>query len=417
MTTARLPAVGELLDLDIGQVAHGGHFVARHQGQVVFVRHTLPGERVRARVTESRRGYLRADAVEVLTGSPDRVATPCPYTGPGRCGGCDFQHVAPEAQRRLKAMVVREQLLRIGGLTAAELDGLPGGFTVESLPGGALGWRTRVRYAVSGDGRAGLRRHRSHEVLPVDRCLIAAPEIQAAPVTDNRWSGTSGVLAVRGAGGEVTVCRERSGGLTLVSGPAEVSEHAAGRDWWLRPDAFWQVHPAAADTFTRYVLELLEPQPGEHAWDLYAGAGLFAAALASRVGPGGRLVMVESDPGPDPGGNLVDLPQVRVVRGRVERVLARRSMRHADMVVLDPPRSGAGGQVVRRIAAAGPRAVAYVACDPAALARDVRTFRTLGWRLAWLRGFDAFPMTHHVECIALLVPPTVSGAEARNQRR
>jgi tRNA/tmRNA/rRNA uracil-C5-methylase (TrmA/RlmC/RlmD family) len=202
--------------------------------------------------------------------------------------------------------------------------------------------------------------------------------------------------------------------MAVVSGPGEVIEHAAGRDWRLRPDAFWQVHPAAADSFTGCVLEFLDPRPGEHAWDLYGGVGLFAAALAERVGPGGRVVTVESDPAPDPAGNLADLPQARVVRGRVEQVLARRSMRHADLVVLDPSRSGAGGEVVGRVAAAGPRAVAYVACDPAALARDVRTFRTLGWHLAGLRGFDAFPMTHHVECVALLLPASGQEGSAGN---
>ncbi len=393
--------VGDLLDLDIGPVAHGGHFVARHEGRVVFVRHTLPAERVRAEVTEVRKGYLRADAIEVLAASPDRVAAPCPYAGPGRCGGCDFQHVAPPAQRRLKEAVVREQLVRLGGLSDADL---PDGFAVEPLPGGALGWRTRVRYAVSDDGRAGLRQHRSNEVVPVERCLIAVPEIQAASITTCRWPAGCEVLAVRGVGGEVSVCRVDSGGARVVDGPGEVTEHAADRDWRLRPDVFWQVHPAAADAFTTCVLRLLEPRPGEHVWDLYGGTGLFAAALAERVGPAGRVVTVESAPAPDPARNLADLPQVRVVRGRVERVLARRSMRSVDLVVLDPPRSGAGGEVVKRITAASPRAVAYVACDPAALARDVGTFRDLGWRLAVLRGFDAFPMTHHVECVALLLP-------------
>ncbi|HEX2416702.1 MAG TPA: TRAM domain-containing protein [Micromonosporaceae bacterium] len=396
-----MTATGDLFDVHVGPVAHGGHFVARHQGQVVFVRHALPGERVRVRVTEVRRGYLRADVVDVLAGSTDRVVPPCPYAGPGRCGGCDFQHVAPEAQRRLKADVVKEQLLRLGGLTAADL---PGGFTVEALPGGPLGWRTRMRYAVSGEGRVGLRRHRSHGVVPVDRCQLAVPEIQTPPPVGDRWHGTSGVLVVRGVDGRVTVCRERSQGLTRVTGPAEVTEHAVGRDWRLRPDAFWQVHPAAVDTLVNCVLDLLRPVPDEHAWDLYGGAGLFAVALATRVGPGGRVITVESDPTSDPRGKLDDLPQIRAVRGRVEQILARRAMRHADLVVLDPPRSGAGADVVRRIVAAGPRAVAYVACDPAALARDVAAFRGLGWRLAELRGFDMFPMTHHVECVGLLLP-------------
>ncbi|MGH3728038.1 MAG: class I SAM-dependent RNA methyltransferase, partial [Micromonosporaceae bacterium] len=318
--------VGQLLELTVGAVAHGGHCVARHAGRVVFVRHALPGERVVATVTEVRRSYLRADAVEVLDASPDRVVAPCPYAGPGRCGGCDFQHVAPAAQRRLKADVVREQLVRLGGLDPADVAG----FTVAELPGGSLGWRTRVRYATDPDGRAGLRRHRSHDVLPVDRCLIAAPGIQAAMVpgpdgaesvrvVDRLWPGVSAVEVVRGASGTTVVTHGR-GGVTVVDGPERVTERAAGRRWELAPEAFWQVHRGAADTFVECVLQILRPGAGERAWDLYGGAGLFAAALAERVGPGGRVVLVESDPAPDPRGNLADLPQVHVARGRVEQV-------------------------------------------------------------------------------------------------
>ncbi len=408
-----------VLELTVGPVAHGGHCVARHEGQVVFVRHALPGERVRATVTEVHKGYLRADAVEVLDASPDRVEAPCPYAGPGRCGGCDFQHASLPAQRRLKADVVREQLVRLGGLDPGEVAGIE----VLPLPGDGLGWRTRVQYAVDDSGRVGLRRHRSHDVLPIERCLIATPEIQAAPVTRQQWPGQRGVEVVSGGegvsdgegvgGGGVTVfTRRRRGsgeGIRVVSGPATVTEHAVGRRWRLRPDAFWQVHPAAADTFAAAVLELLDPRPGEWAWDLYGGAGLFAAALVTRLGPTGRVTLVDTDPGD----HLADLSQVKVVRGRVEETLGRRGLRNTNLVVLDPPRSGAGARVVEGIAAATPRAVAYVACDPAALARDVRTFRELGWRLAHLRAYDAFPMTHHVECVALLTPASGSGSTAR----
>lgn len=394
--------MSDLLELRIGPVAHGGHCVARYDNRVVFVRHALPGELVRARITEERRSYLRADAVEVLEPSPDRVEPPCPYAGPGRCGGCDFQHVTAAAQLRLKTDVVREQLVRLGGLAESDVAGVE----VEPLPGGPLGWRTRVQYAVDASGRVGLRRYRSHDVLPVDRCLIAAPQIQAAPVTGELWPGRRSVEVVAGA--EVTVFTERrrggGEGIRVVAGPTKVTEHAVGRGWRIRPEAFWQVHPLAADTFAATVLDLLEPKPGEWAWDLYGGAGLFTAAVADRVGPRGRVTLVESDPRPDPAGNLADLPQVKVVRGRVEEVLGRRGLRNTNLVVLDPPRAGAGATVVAGIAAATPRAVAYVACDPAALARDVKTFRGLGWRLARVRAFDAFPMTHHVETIALLTP-------------
>ncbi|MDG4759362.1 TRAM domain-containing protein [Micromonospora sp. WMMD710] len=400
-------AEAERVELTVDAVAPGGHCVARVDGQVVFVRHALPGERVLVEVTEVHRGFVRADAVIVLDASPDRVEPPCPYAKPGACGGCDLQHVAPDAQLAWKAAVVREQLVRLGGLTDADLDRL--GVRVEALPGGLLGWRSRVRYAVDAADRAGLLKHRSHEVVPIDRCRIAHPAIQQLPVltpTGALWPAAEAVETVASSGGDVTVAQVRDGVSTPVSGPSEVREVAAGRDWTLPASAFWQVHPAAADTLTTAVLELLDPRPGEVAWDLYGGAGLFAAALAGRVGDA-RVTLVESSrDGVDAArANLADLPHVEVVAARVETALARRRITGpVDVVVLDPPRSGAGAPVVRDIVAAGPRAVAYVACDPAAFARDVRTFADLGWRLAALRGFDLFPMTQHVELVGLLVP-------------
>ncbi|XTZ19120.1 class I SAM-dependent RNA methyltransferase [Micromonospora echinospora] len=404
------PEEAERIELTVGAVAPGGHCVARLDGQVVFVRHALPGERVVAEVTEVHKGFLRADAVTVLQAAPQRVEPPCPYAGPGRCGGCDLQHVAPEAQREWKVAVVREQLSRLGGLTDAELDALDP--QVAALPGGPLGWRSRVRYAVDAAGRAGLLKHRSHEVVPIDRCLIAHPAVQELPVLATGWPEAEAVETVASTGGDVTVTALAEGVATPVRGPGTVHEVAAGRDWTIPASAFWQVHPAAADTLVTAVLELLAPRPGETAWDLYGGAGLFAAALADRVGPTGRVRLVEAaaDGIRAARENLADLDRVEVVPARVETALARRRITGpVDVVVLDPPRSGAGARVVRDLVAAGPRAVAYVACDPAAFARDVRTFATAGWRLAALRGFDLFPMTQHVELVGLLLPPAGEG--------
>ncbi|WP_262284499.1 class I SAM-dependent RNA methyltransferase [Micromonospora sp. MA102] len=401
------------VELTVDAVAPGGHCVARVDGQVVFVRHALPGERVVAEVTELHRGFARADAVEILTPSPDRVEQPCPYAKPGRCGGCDLQHVTPAAQLDWKLAVVREQLTRLGGLTDDQVDAL--GVRVEALPGGPLGWRSRVRYAVDAAGRAGLLKHRSHEVVPIDRCLIAHPALQELPVLASsgaRWPDADAVETVASTGGDVSVVAYAEGVPTPVSGPAEVREVAAGRDWTLPASGFWQVHPAAADALVGAVLDLLDPRPGETAWDLYGGAGLFAAALAGRVGDA-RVTLVESSQsGVDAArANLADLPRVEVVAARVETALARRRVTGpVDLVVLDPPRSGAGAPVVRDIVAARPRAVAYVACDPAAFARDVRTFTGAGWRLAALRGFDLFPMTQHVELVGLFLPPSTTPA-------
>ena len=397
---------GRRFTVETGNVGHGGFVVARHEGVVVFVRHALPGERVVAEVTEGREGdrFLRADAVQVLEASPDRVTPPCPFAGPGRCGGCDFQHATLPAQRRLKAAVVAEQLRRLAGLDVEVL--------VEPVPGDqdGLGWRTRVQWAVARDGTVGLRRHRSHDVVPVDRCRIAHPAIADAPPAPAEVEGATGVETLVSSTGETLALVTTRDDRTFADGPTVLHEQAAGRTFEVTGSGFWQVHPAAADTLVAAVLEGLDPQPGERAADLYSGVGLFSAALAERVGPAGHVVAVESDEGAvdDAQQNLADLHQVALLADRVDKALAADLVGPRDLVVLDPPRTGARRDVVEGIAALGPREVAYVACDPAALARDVATFGEQGYALTSLRAFDLFPMTHHVECVAILSRRRVS---------
>jgi tRNA/tmRNA/rRNA uracil-C5-methylase (TrmA/RlmC/RlmD family) len=389
--------VGTSLTVEVGPVAHGGHCVARHEGRVVFVRHTLPGETVRAVVTDGAEGssFWRADAVEVLTPAAERVPPPCPWSGPGRCGGCDWQHVSVPAQRALKAEVVREQLAHLAHLDVA--------VDVEPVPGdvNGLGWRTRVTWAVGEDGSAGLRRHRSHEVVPVDSCRIAHPLVDGAGTTRTTWPGCGSV--------EVSASVATGERLVLPDGRGDgaLTEVVGDRGFRVTGGGFWQVHPGAAATLLAAVMDGLQPQPGDTALDLYGGVGLFTARLAEVVGPTGRVTLVESDrvAVADARHNLAELPAVRVERGRVDHVLRRLRTGRADLVVLDPPRSGAGRAVVDLVARqVRPRRVAYVACDPAALARDLTWFAERGYRLTGLRAFDIFPMTHHVECVALLEP-------------
>ncbi|MEU0552693.1 TRAM domain-containing protein [Dactylosporangium sp. NPDC006015] len=381
-----------LLELEVGSVAHGGHCVARHDGRVIFVRHALPGERVLARITDERKGFLRADAVEILLPSPDRVIPPCPFSGPGACGGCDWQHADPAAQRRLKSQVLGEQLARLAGVSAS--------VPVEALPGGALGWRTRVQYAVDDEGRAGFHRHRSSEVIPVDRCRIAHPAIQALPVTTRRWPPGSTVEAVAASGGETAVLTRAGRSGALTGPPVRVREVAAGHDWSVDAGGFWQVHPHAVAAFTGAVLEMLRPAEGERVWDLYGGVGLFAATLAPHCGP---VTVVEGDRRAVAAGRkaLRSVANVRFVNDDVAAAIGNPRWRSVDLVVLDPPRAGAGREVVTAVAARSPRAIAYVACDPAAFARDAGLLLGLGYQLPEIRAFDSFPMTQHFETIGL----------------
>jgi tRNA/tmRNA/rRNA uracil-C5-methylase (TrmA/RlmC/RlmD family) len=409
------PAPPEVLELEVGAVAAGGSCVAHApDGRVVFVRHTLPGERVRAVVTASTRSYLRADAVEVLDASPERVERPCVYAGPGRCGGCDWQHVALPEQRRLKAALVEEQLRRLAGVERA--------VRVDEVPGAedGLGWRTRVQFAVAPSGRAGLRKHRSHDLEPVESCLIASPDVEAVGAEALRWPGASGVeVAAAGAQRVVSVTSSRRGHVRLpevdagvvvdgrpVRGPHGVRHEVLGRRFEVAAGGFWQVHPGAATALATAVLTTLQPQPGERALDLYAGVGLFAALLGERVGPTGAVTAVEADARAcaDAARNTGDLPHVRIRTAPVSVELLRRAG-SPDLVVLDPPRAGAGIEVTRALAALRPRRLAYVACDPASFARDLRVLLDAGWTLVTLHGFDLFPMTEHVELVAVLEPP------------
>jgi tRNA/tmRNA/rRNA uracil-C5-methylase (TrmA/RlmC/RlmD family) len=450
------PLPDDVLELTVGEAVHGGWCVARpddRAGPVVFVRHALPGERVRAVVTQATAKLARADAVEILVPSADRVPPPCPHAHPGGCGGCDWQHASLPAQRRLKAAVIRQQLARIAGLDLEVvveplgLDGTAG----SSASTAGLGWRTRVTFAVDDSGLAGLRKHRSHEVVDVGTCPIAHPEVNAAGVTAARWPGARSVqVAVAPATGgrgivvhgsprtRIPVAAEsvrlvgRTGTRTSVAGSGYLTQRAAGRDWRVDLAGFWQVHPAAADALTDAVLAALAPQPGEVALDLYCGAGLFAGALARVVGPHGRVIGVEGDAAAvrDARHNLREWPWARVHRGDAGEVLSRIGLQDASLVVLDPPRTGAQRPVINALigrvgqgaastgsastgsastgsastgsAANTLRRIAYVSCDPATLARDLALLIAGGWRLDGIRGFDAFPMTHHVECLATL---------------
>jgi tRNA/tmRNA/rRNA uracil-C5-methylase (TrmA/RlmC/RlmD family) len=427
--------VGVEYEVEVGPVAHGGHCIARTgEGRVLFVRHALPGEKVVVRVTEGNEDsrFLRADAVRVLEASKDRVEAPCPYAGPGKCGGCDWQHAKPGAQRRLKGEVVAEQLQRLAGLTPEEAgwDGTVMPAEGDKVPAGEVpAWRTRVQYAVDADGHAGLRKHRSHDVQPIDRCLIAAPGVSELGIEQRDWSGMESVDAIAASGSQdrqvvltprpgarlplvdlnrpVSVLRvAEDGGVHRVHGRPFVRERADDRTYRVGNGGFWQVHPQAADTLVRAVMQGLLPRKGDTALDLYCGAGLFAGALADRVGDKGAVLGIESGKRAveDARHNLEHFDRVRIEQGKVEQALPRTGITEVDLIVLDPPRAGAGKQTVKHLAGLAARRIAYVACDPAALARDIAYFAEAGYRVRTLRAFDLFPMTHHVECVAILEP-------------
>ncbi|MGW3548895.1 class I SAM-dependent RNA methyltransferase [Janibacter hoylei] len=414
---------GDEVEVEVGAIAHGGHCVARYDGRVLFVRHGLPGERVRARITEGGPGdrFLRADAVSVLEASPHRIAPRCAAAGPGGCGGCDFQHVATAHQRELKAAVVAEQLQRLAGIEREVV--------VEPLDDAdGLRYRTRVEFAVA-EGRIGLRRHRSHDVVEVDGCPIAVPDVDEA-LRETRAESVDELEGIRAI--DVVVPSGESDTVVVEvpqdapTPPIEVTEivrtPAGERSMTVDARGFWQVHRDAPHAFVAAMLEAADVRPGERVLDLYSGVGLLSVPLAEAVGATGQLIAVESDRRATEHlrDNLAAHPWALVVPGRVDDLLGvprqgrRRGPRRparsdllppsAHVVVLDPPRTGAGRGVVAALTSLRPRRLVYVACDPAALARDTAYLAELGYELTALRAFDAFPMTHHVECVATFEP-------------
>ncbi|WP_328902810.1 class I SAM-dependent RNA methyltransferase [Streptomyces sp. NBC_00441] len=430
--------VGREYEVEVGPVAHGGHCIARtDEGRVLFVRHTLPGEKIVARITDGAEDsrFLRADAVEIIEASKDRVPAPCPFAGPGKCGGCDWQHAKPGAQRRLKGEVIAEQLQRLAGLTPEEAgwDGTVMPAEGDKLPAGEVpAWRTRVQYAIDEDGRVGLRKHRSHDIEIIDHCMIAAPGVSELGVEQQDWPQMATVEAIAATGSHdrqviltprpggrlplveldkpVSVLRvdERDGGVHRVHGRGFVRERADDRTYRVGSGGFWQVHPQAANTLVRAVMQGLLPRKNDTALDLYCGVGLFAGAIGQRIGEKGAVLGIESGKRAveDARHNLADLDRVRIEHGKVDQVLPRTGITECDLIVLDPPRAGAGRATVKQLVALGARRIAYVACDPAALARDISYFADGGYRVRTLRAFDLFPMTSHVECVAILEPVT-----------
>jgi tRNA/tmRNA/rRNA uracil-C5-methylase (TrmA/RlmC/RlmD family) len=415
-----------VMSLEAGPIAAGGGCVARaDDGRVVFVRHCLPGEYVLAVITEETKSYLRADAVEIVEASPYRVDPPCPYAGPGLCGGCDWQHVQLAAQRGLKADLVAQQLRRLAGVELV--------VEVEEVEGAqdGLGWRTRVGFAVDDAGHVGLHKHRSHELQQVDRCLIASEAVEAVGVELLSWPGVQDLEVLASPSNEcvvslstrrkqLPVLPDVAAGLVLngrvLREPECVAFEVLGRRYEVSAGVFWQVHPGAAQTLARAVIKGLGARPGDRVADLYAGAGLFAGLLGGIVGPRGSVLAVERDRWAcaDAARNTTDLPQVKIRKAAVTPGLVAETLGEVNLVVLDPSREGAGRAVMAALADLdpGPRRIAYVACDPASFARDLRVLLDAGWVLDSLRGYDMFPMTEHVELVAVIESPQVSATKS-----
>jgi tRNA/tmRNA/rRNA uracil-C5-methylase (TrmA/RlmC/RlmD family) len=394
---------GREVELDVTNIAHGGIAVARLDGRVVFVSDAIPGERVRARITEdSKKSFWRADAVAVLEASPHRQEhvwheAALDRDPNDRAGGAEFGHIALAHQRELKRQVLTDALSRMAGIESS--------VTVEAVAGDdetlGTGWRTRVRLHVDEAGVPGPFAARSHRVVPVASLPLASAAVNAAaPLTDHFAAGTTiDVLEPSaGSGARLVIGAQRQ---------ATIVEIVGDREFRLLESGFWQVHRSAPAVLSEAVSTAISRghfDPRADNLDLYGGVGLLAAAVADTFGPTTRITSVESDEAATEfaGHNLAEWTGARAVTGRVEHWLREQSASPrttAATVVLDPPRSGAGAAVIEHLERLSPAQIIYVACDPVAFARDAKILTDSGYSLASLRAFDLFPNTHHLEAV------------------
>ena len=389
------PAVGDVVDLEVGAIVHGGHCIAHSHGATFFVRGALPGERVKALIRQRRKSIYFADSIEVLLPSEYRVTPPC--VSSLECGGCDFQHVDVAYQRSLKTKVLIESLERFSGLLPAEVNELVGKGVRELMTDNRTGlnWRTRARFVWS-DGW-NMHGHRSDAVIPTPSCRIITEDMREA-LTD---------ATVRVAG-EYHVAQGTSmvsivGPDGAIHGGDRVAHEAFGSEWRIPTGSFWQAHAGLIPAIGDYLDSFVDITRGETWWDLFGGSGVFSAYLWQRLGGSGRIYCVEGCRDAVQAGKraLHDKSDIYFINSDVSSFVAKSQDSHPDGVLLDPPRSGAGIELCRQINHIKPHTVIYIACDPVALARDINVLSEV-YRVTNLASWDAFPMSHHFETVAVL---------------
>jgi len=386
---------GDILTLNIEKVAHGGLCVARHDGVVIFVRHALPDEIVEAKLISlapGKRSWF-AQTISVKKASEKRITPKCEFFKADGCGGCDWQHADSQYQRELKLEVLVEQLERFGQVANARQIS-----SINAVEPSQSNWRTRIRVVANDEGKWGFRKTRSHEVQVVDKCLIADNSINDVLKTLPAGNPDDEILIVKSKEETIVYPVEKR----APSAPNSTQE-VDGHDFAVAGDGFWQVHPGAASVLSRQIKESVKGLKVESFADLYAGVGVLAHSLLQEF-PVANAIVVEADRSAAQNAkeNLKSFKNVQVSSERVDKWV-RGVKNKFDVVILDPPRSGAGQTVMQQICRQTLQKIIYIACDPAALARDVLIAKKNGWKLETVVAFDLFPQTHHIESVAVLV--------------
>ncbi len=390
--------MADTFELDLTGMAYGGSAVGRHNDRAIFVPYTLPGERIRARLTLDKKRFAQAEMVEVLAASPDRTEPRCPHFGPGLCGGCHWQHIRYEAQLAFKQHIVADQLRRIGGL--------PEAVVLPAIPSpDPWYYRSHVTFQTSPTGRLGYISTDDRSVLPITECHIIRPEL-LEDFRQRNGRAPKGAARLRvqvGSAGDrlaaMTAPDERT--FQPVTTTTTVRYMVKGRSFQVTAGSFFQVNLPQAETLVNLMLDRLALTSAERVFDLYSGVGLFSAFLAERAA---HVTAVESFPlaVQDALDNLADLSNVEIIEGAVETVLSQLPGVY-DAAVLDPPRAGVDARALAALISQAPRQIVYVSCDPSTLARDARTLTQNGYRLLNAQPVDMFPQTYHIETVAAFV--------------
>ena len=382
--------IGEILTLDIGNIANGGHFVARHDNQIIFVRHAISGETAKVKVTAINSRFAFGDAVEILKPSKDRISPPCKYSHPEGCGGCDFQHINYNVQSDLKKEVLKDQFKRI-----TKIDILPEIITAN--PSNGLHWRSRLNLAISENKKVGLRAHKSNNVIEIDECLIALKEINKSNIFSANWDSKENLNISCSSTNQINISQFNKS----IIGPDKLTENVDKNEYTISPKSFWQSHINAPRLLIQQVIKDADIQQDQIVCDLYGGVGLFTLPISKLIGKNGQIHLIEmNDTCIEDANNMFEhIDNIYIHHGTVEQKLG--SVKKIDTIILDPPRNGVSKQVINQMIEKKPNTIIYVSCNPSTLARDSKILLDNKYSLSNIVGLDLFPMTHHLESVAL----------------
>ncbi len=381
--------IGDIITINVGSIANGGHFIGRHNDQIVFVRHSLTGERANVKITAVNSKFAFGDAIEILKKSKDRVNAPCKYAHPEGCGGCDFQHIDPIAQLNLKKIVIQDQFKRI-----AKIEIKPEIISEDSLEG--LNWRTRLNLAISKNKKLGMHAHKSNQIVEIDECLIAVKEINKSEIFNKKWENEDNIKISYSSENDMNISQLG----TNLSGLDKLREVVDNNKYYISPKSFWQSHKNAPHIILEQVLKFANIKEGERVCDLYGGVGLFTLPISKILGENGEVHLIEVNRVciDDANEMFTDSKNIFIHHGTVEQKLG--SIKKINTIILDPPRNGLSKQVINQMIEKQPQTIIYVSCNPSTLARDTRVLTDNNYTLTNIVGLDLFPMTHHIECVA-----------------